>query len=127
MNFKEDKQIMLHYIYHNLTDAGIITSGIDYSTRILNKSESYYYSVGIKKYDLSLESTINAIYNIRKIKRKYEAQNPSIGYIHTDKITTLENCEEKLREYLRIRFRVAEIVDEVSTIYDDADYYGIVI
>lgn len=127
MKFKEDKQHLIHYLFHNLIDAGIITSGNEYSTNILGKSATYYHVQKMDNYDLTFESTMNAIIAILKLKRKYEAQNPKLGYIHTEKITVLEHCEEKLREYLRVKYRVAEIVEEVSTIYDDSDFYGIII
>lgn len=127
MKFKEDKQHLIHYLFHNLIDAGIITSGNEYSTNILGKSATYYHVQKMDNYDLTFESTMNAIIAILKLKRKYEAQNPKLGYIHTEKITVLEHCETKLREYLRVKYRVAEIVEEVSTIYDDSDFYGIII
>jgi hypothetical protein len=128
MKYKEDKQHLIHYLFHNLIDVGIISNGNEYSTKILGKNSAYYYVQKKDNYDLTFESTMNAIIAILKLIRKYEKQNPTLGYIHSEKIEVLKHCETKLREYLRVRFRVAEIVEEVSTIYDDeADFYGIVI
>lgn len=127
MKFKEDKQRIMVYLAENLINAGIISSTNDFSRDILFKSVNYYSNQKNDGYDLSFDATMNAIYNVLKLKRKYEAQNPKLGYIHNEKIDVLKDCEEKLREYLRVRFRVAEIVEEISTIYDDEDFYGIII
>jgi hypothetical protein len=111
-----------------MLESGIVNSSTEFSINICGKYKDYYGNSKLKKFDLTLETAINSIYNIKKLIRKYEKQNPTLGYIHSEKIEVLKHCEEKLREYLRVRFRVAEIVEEVSTIYDDeADFYGIVI
>ena len=127
MKYKEDKQKILHYVFQNLINAGLVSGSNEFSLKFCDSYRDYYSYTKFKDSDLTLEVAINLIYNINKIKRKLEKQNPKLGYIHTEKIDVLKDCEEKLREYLRVRFRVAEIVEEISTIYDDEDFYGIII
>jgi hypothetical protein len=127
MAAEEFKQRLMYYLAQNFLDVGLVTSTNDFSQIYLGKSKSYYGQQKRQNLDLSIDASVNFLIFVRKHLKKYKETNNTFGGIHDDKIYVLEEAEVKLKEYLRTKFRVAEIVEEVETIYDDNDFYGIII
>jgi len=130
------EKTILHEIYIKLTENDVVVNSLDFSTKICGKYRQYYINSKRYNYDLTIETTINCVINIRKLLRIYKEQNSSLGFIHSEKITSLAECEEILNNYLRVKFRVKEIIDpndpdyydENNDGYDDNDgYYPIII
>lgn len=121
------KKSLLNYIYDNFKQVNLVDSQGHFSEVFLLKVKGYYAHNLKMKRDLPLNGAIDCLIQVRKRLKKYKAQKSEIGAINDDKIVVLEDAEIKLQEYLRVRFRVAEIVEEVETIYDHQDYYGVII
>lgn len=121
------KKLLINYLYDNFNKVNLVYSQSHFAEIFLLKSKHYYYSNVHLGRDLPLNGAIDCLIQVRKRLKKYKAQKSEIGGINDDKIIVLEDAEIKLQEYLRVRFRVAEIVEEIETIYDHADYYGVII
>jgi hypothetical protein len=127
MRYNDGKKRLIYYLAENFIKHGIVTSGNDFSINILGKVEHYYRNVKYSDGDLSVSCAIESLINVRKLLRKYRALQKTVGSINDEKIVVLEDAEEKLSEFLLVKYRIKEIAEEVSTIYDDADYYGVMI
>lgn len=114
---KTQNENIMQYLYTNMFEHNIVNNTVQFSLNICGKYKDYHAVTKLNKADLNLDTTINCILNIRKLLKIYNAQNSKLGYIHSEKITCLEECEEKLFHYLRTKFRVKDIVDP-----DDPDY-----
>ena len=121
------KKLLLNYLYDNFLKVNLVISQSHFSEIFLMKSKTYYYHNYKMKRDLPLNAAIDCLIQVRKKLKKLKEQKSEVGPINDDKIVVLEDAEIKLQEYLRIRFRVAEIVEEIETIYDHEDYYGVII
>jgi hypothetical protein len=127
MRYNDGKKRLMYYLAENFIKHGIVSSGNDFSVNILGKVQNYYRNVKSMDGDLSVSCAIDALINVRKLLRKYRALQKTLGEINDEKIDVLEDAEERLSEYLLVKYRIKEIAEEVSTIYDDADYYGVMV
>jgi hypothetical protein len=122
------KKLLSNYLFDNFKKVNLINSQHEFSLNFLFKCKNYYYNnTVVSKRDLPLNAAIDCLIQVRKKLKKLKEQKSEVGPINDDKIVVLEDAEIKLQEYLRIRFRVAEIVEEIETIYDHEDYYGVII
>lgn len=121
------KKLLLNYLYDNFLKVNLVVSKNHFSEIFLLKSKTYYHDHIKLQRDLPLNGAIDCLIQVRKKIKKLKGQRSEVGPINDDKIVILEDAEIKLQEYLRIRFRVAEIVEEVETIYDHEDFYGVMI
>lgn len=127
MRYNDGKKRLMYYLAENFIKHGIVSSGNDFSVNILGKTQNYYRNVKSLDGDLSVSCAIESLINVRKLLRKYRALQKTLGEINDEKIDVLEDAEERLSEYLLVKYRIKEIAEEVSTIYDDADYYGVMV
>lgn len=121
------KKSLITYLYDNFFKVGLVVSKNDFSKIFLLKGQTYFWDNTRNNRDLPLNGAIDCLIQVRKRLKKYRKKRPEVGPINDDKISILEDAEIKLQEYLRVRFRVAEIVEEVETIYDHNDFYGVMI
>jgi len=127
MDFKDRKQYIVHYLFNNFIDIGLVSSADEFSLNYCGTYRGYYHQTKSKNFDLTIYVAVDCLINVRRYIKKFKKLRDTIGSLNDDKIMVLEDAEEKLCEYLRVKYRVAEIVEETSTIYDDDDFYGVVI
>lgn len=121
------KRSLITYLYYNFQKVGLVSSKNEFSQKYLLKSMHYYKNTVKIGRDLPLNAAIDCLIQVRKRLKKFREKRSEIGSINDDKIVVLEDAEIKLWEYLRVKYRVADIVEEVETIYDQEDYYGVMI
>jgi hypothetical protein len=127
MRYNDGKKRLMYYLAEMFIKHGIVKNGGDFSIKILGKAENYYRVQKRANGDLSIISGVNALINVRKLLHKYKALQKSVGSINDEKIILLEDAEEKISEYLLVKYRVKEIAEEIETIYDNDDYYGVMV
>lgn len=127
MRYNDGKKRLMYYLAENFIKYGIVSSGNDFSVNILGKAENYYRVQKRADGDLTITSGVDALINVRKLLRKYKTLQKTFGSINDEKIMVLEDAEDRIVEYLRVKYRVKEIVEEVETIYDQNDYYGVMV
>lgn len=121
------KRSLITYLYYNFQKVGLVSSQIEFSQKYLFKAMYYYKNTVKMGRDLPLNAAIDCLIQVRKKLKILREKRSEIGIINDDKIVVLEDAENKLWEYLRVKYRVADIVEEVETIYDHEDYYGVMI
>lgn len=127
MRYNDGKKRLMYYLAENFVKHGIVSSRNDFSVNILGKAENYYRVQKRADGDLTITSGVDALINVRKLLRKYRALQKNLGSVNDEKIMVLEDAEEKISEYLLVKYRVKEIAEEVETIYDQSDYYGVMV
>lgn len=115
---KISEKLLLTYLGDLFVEKMICRSYREFANEFLGKSAPFYTLGKIEGRDMNSDAAINLLTKIRKQLRTYKSMQRSIGPINDERIEILTEAEILVKDYLRDKFRIKEIVeiDDISTV-----------